>query len=182
MALQSLFFWHHKCPADNTWRPSPSANRTENQANLPAWLERMDIEAATVDLAPFIAGAGGLAHISQAKDFGFTAHASIFRNAKTLTAMHRTALVLVPVVLGCQVLGVEYRYVIPRWAHDRERRRDEEEVRRHVDVGMCFGAASWLVRLYGLKCGRAFWAPMDVIMFGALSDLMHREYYRAHNL
>jgi 1,4-dihydroxy-2-naphthoyl-CoA synthase len=129
-----------------------------------------------------IAGAGGLAHISQAKDFGFTAHASIFRNAKTLTAMHRTALVLVPVVLGCQVLGVEYRYVIPRWAHDRERRRDEEEVRRHVDVGMCFGAASWLVRLCGLKCGRAFWAPMDVIMFGALSDLMHREYYRAHNL
>jgi len=181
MALQSLLFWHHKTPLDNTWHPTPGANPTTPQTRLPFWFKRIDIEAATVDLAPFIAGAGGLAHISQAKDFGFTARASVLRNPKTLTAMHRTALVLVPVVLGCQAMGVEYRYAIPRWANDRERRRVEDEVRRHVDIGMCFGAASWFVRLYGLKWGRGYWAPIDVILVGALADLMHREYYRAHN-
>lgn len=94
--------------------------------------------------------------------------------------MHRTTLVLVPLVLVCQAVGLEYRDYIPRWAHERERRRDEEEVRRHVDVGMAGGAVVWALRLYALRWGKAFWAPVDVVMGGALTDLAHREYIKAH--
>ena len=124
---------------------------------------------------------GGVAHISQAHQFGFTAHASVFRNIKTMTAMHRTVLFLTPLVFICQAWGWEYRSFIPRWAHDRERRRDEKDVREQVDVGMAFGAATWLARMV-FKIGARYWSPIDVVMGGALADLMHREYMRAHGL
>ncbi|KAK4541424.1 hypothetical protein LTR36_008025 [Oleoguttula mirabilis] len=184
MALSTLFFWNFKTPQDNQWHPYPGANPTTHidNLNLPLWTKRLDLQATCVDVAPFIAGVGGLAHIRQANNFGFEAHASVFRNPKTLGAMHRAVLVVAPVVLACQAAGFEYRTFIPRWCHDRERRRDEEEVRTHVDVGMYAGAALWFVRMYGFRAGRAYWAPIDVIMGGALADLMHREYCKAHGL
>ncbi|KAF2763904.1 hypothetical protein EJ03DRAFT_332331 [Teratosphaeria nubilosa] len=177
--LPYLFFWTHKSPESNTWRPVPGANPKPID-NLPPFLARTDLAATSIDAAPFIAGAGSLAHLRQIHKFGFTASANIFANPKTLRALHRTTLVLIPAVLVAQALGLEYRYAIPRWSHEREMRRDEEEVRRHVDVGMYAGVACWAVRLYGLRWGRAFWAPMEVVMGGALADLMHREYGKAH--
>ena len=80
----------------------------------------------------------------------------------------------------CQAAGFEYRNFIPRWSHDREKRRDEVEVRKHIDVGMGVGLASWVLRLYVLNAGRAYWAPLDIVMGGALTDLLHREYCKAH--
>ncbi|KAK5122344.1 hypothetical protein LTR85_004255 [Meristemomyces frigidus] len=184
MALHALFFWTSKTPQDNEWHPFPGANpnRPAVPLNLPNAVQRLDIQATSVDVAPFIAGVGGLAHIRQANQFGLEAHASVFRNPKTLLAMHRTVLLVAPVVLVCQAAGLEYRSFIPRWCHDRERRRVEEEVRTHVDVGMYAGAALWFVRMYGFRVGRAYWAPIDVVMGGALTDLMHREYGKAHGL
>lgn len=179
--IQYLFFWNLKSPHDNDWRPQAGRNPTQYIDNLPSFLKRTDIEATVVDTAPFIAGAGGLAHISQLNDFGFTAHASIFKNVKTLTAMHRATLIVAPLVLMCQASGIDYRYAIPRWCHDRELRRDEEQVRQHVDVGMGLGAAVWFSRL-AFRFGTRFWAPMDIVMGGALADLMHREYMKAHGL
>ncbi|KAK5132615.1 hypothetical protein LTR08_008814 [Meristemomyces frigidus] len=182
MALHTLFFWTHKTPQDNEWRPAPGGSPTKFTVNLPQMIERLDPEAACVDVAPFVAGAGGLAHLRQLNQFGFEARASVFHNPKTLMAMHRTMLLLTPLVLVCQAAGVEYRNLVPRWCHDRERRREEEEVRMHVDVGMYAGAALWLARMYGLRKGRAYWSPIDVVMGGALTDLLHREYNKAHGL
>jgi len=182
MALQSLLFWTTKTPLDNAYHPLVNGSPTTQTSNLSPWLPAVDPQAAIVDIAPFVAGAGGLAHLRQANDFGFTARASVFANAKTLTAMHRSVVVLAPVVLFCQASGVEYRNFVPRWSHERERRRDEGEVRGHVDVGMLVGAACWVIRMYGLRAGRAYWAPVDVMMGGALADLMHREYCKAHGL
>lgn len=182
MALDTLAFWRHKQPQDNAWHPYPGASPHQYVDNLPTWIKRQDLEAAVVDTAPFVVGVGGLAHLRQANDFGLTAHASIFRNTLTMTAMHRAVLFLTPVILGCQATGVDYRYVIPRWAHDRERRRDEEEVRKHVDVGMYLGAACWFFRMYGFRAGTRYWAPLDIVMGGALADLMQREYIKAHGL
>ena len=99
-----------------------------------------------------------------------------------MMAMHRTVLYLTPLILLLQAAGVEYRNFIPRWSHDREMRRDEEEVRKHVDTGMGIGAVSWVLRMYVFNAGRAYWAPLDVVMGGALADLMHREYVKAHGL
>ncbi|KAK5108736.1 hypothetical protein LTR62_007883 [Meristemomyces frigidus] len=182
MALHSLFFWHTKQSLDNTWHPLVTNSPTTNPNNLPPFLKRVDIEATAVDASPFIAGAGALAHLRQANDFGFTARASVFRNPKTLRTLHRATLITVPVVLACQAAGVEYRYFIPRWSHERERRREDEEVRRHVAVGMVAGMACWVVRIYGLRKGRLYWAPVDVVLGGALADLLHREYGKAHGL
>lgn len=182
MVLQYLFFWNFKQPPDNAWHPIPGGNPNQTIDNLPTWLKRTDLQATCVDVAPFVTGAGGLAHLRQLNKFPLEAHASIFRNPLTLTALHRTTLLLTPFIFACQAAGLEYRYAIPRWCHDRERRRDEEEVRTHVDAGMYVGAASWFVRMYGLRWGRAYWAPIDVVMAGALSDLMHREYCKAHGL
>ncbi|TKA80635.1 hypothetical protein B0A55_01861 [Friedmanniomyces simplex] len=182
MALQYLFFWTSKTPLDNAYHPLVNGSPTKQISNLPRWLQNLDPQAATVDIAPFVAGVGGLAHIRQANDFGFTARASVFANPKTLLAMHRTILYVTPVILLCQASGIEYRDFIPRWSHERERRRDEEEVRKHVDVGMLAGAACWVLRMYGLRWGRVYWAPMDVVMGGALADLLHREYVKAHGL
>ena len=143
-------------------------------------MKRTDIEAAVVDVAPAVAGAGGFAHISQLNNLGWTAPASVFRNRTTMMAMQKTVLYLTPIVLLCQAAGLEYRSFIPRWSHDRERRRDEDEVRKHVDVGMGLGAVSWVLRMYVFNVGRLYWAPLDVVMGGALADLMHREYCKAH--
>ncbi|KAK5708175.1 hypothetical protein LTR97_000715 [Elasticomyces elasticus] len=182
MALHSLFFWTSKTAEDNAYHPIVNGGPTKHIDNLPAWLKRIDIQAASVDVAPFVAGVGGLAHLRQANDFGFTARASIFQNPKTLLAMHRSVVYLTPVVLLCQAAGAEYRNFIPRWSHERERRRDEEEVRNHVDVGLYAGAACWFVRVYGLRWGRMYWSPIDIVMSGALADLLHREYVKAHGL
>ena len=181
MAFENLFFWNHKSPTDNEWRPRPGYSSVRYLDNLPAALKRTDFQATVVDVAPFITGVGGMAHISQIHSFGFTAHASVFRNVKTMTAMHRAVLFLTPFVLVCQAAGMEYRDLIPRWTHDRERRRDEEEVRQHIDVGMALGAASWFARM-AFKIGARYWSPIDVVMGGALADLMHREYNKAHGL
>ncbi|CAK3893741.1 Hypothetical predicted protein [Lecanosticta acicola] len=177
--LQYLFFWNLKAPEHNKWHPEPGKSPTQYIDNLPLSLKQLDVPATVVDSAPVIAGVGGLAHLSQAHAFGFTARASVFRNVKTLTAIHTTTLVVAPLILALQASGFEYRYFIPRWASDRELRRDEEEVRQHVDVGMAFGSLSWIGRL-AFKLGARYWAPIDVIMGGALADLMHREYLKAH--
>ena len=182
MKLANLFFWNHKTPTDNNWHPSPGKSAVKHLDNLPQWIKRTDIEAAVVDIAPFITGAGGIAHMSQLNSLGWTAPANIFRNRTTMMAMHRTVLFLTPVILLCQAAGFEYRNFIPRWSHDRERRRDEEDVRKQVEAGMGIGGVSWLLRLYVFKLGRAYWAPLDVVMGGALADLMHREYCKAHGL
>jgi hypothetical protein len=137
------------------------------------------MEATVVDTAPIVAGVGGFAHLSQIPHFGFTAPASVFRNVQTMTAMHRTVLVVAPLVLTCQAVGLEYRFAIPRWCHPRELRRDEEEVRRHVQVGMAVGGGLWVARLL-FRFGARYWAPIDVVMGGALADLMHREWVKAH--
>jgi len=181
-ALSNIFFWNFKTRQDNEWRPSPGDDSVKRIDNLPQWLKQTDLQATCVDVAPFVAGAGGLAHLRQLNNFPLEAHASIFRNARTLTAMHRTTLFLTPLILACQAVGLEYRYPIPRWCHDRERRRDEEEVRTHVDFGMYAGVAIWFIRIYGLRWGRAYWTPIEVVMGGALTDLAHREYCKAHGL
>ena len=182
MKLTDLFYWNNKTPTSNDWHPRPGGSSVTRIDNFPPWMKKADIEAAVVDTAPFVAGAGGLAHMSQLNNLGWTAPANIFRNRTTMMAMHRTVLFLTPLILLCQAARLEYRSLIPRWSHDRERRRDEEDVRKQVEAGMGIGGLSWLLRLYVFKAGRAYWAPIDVVMGGALADLMHREYYKAHGL
>ena len=177
-----MFFWRKKTSTDNDWHPRPGADPVQYNDRLPAWIKRQDFEAMTVDCAPFVAGAGGLAHLGQLNKLGWTAPASIFRNRTTMMAMHRTVLCLTPLILLCQALGLEYRNFIPRWSHDRERRRDEEQVRHHVQFGMGAGVLMWAARMYFLRLGTAYWTPIDAIMGGALADLAHREYVKAHGL
>ncbi|KAI5370613.1 hypothetical protein Slin14017_G014920 [Septoria linicola] len=181
--LQYLFFWNLKVPdrGDNDWHPQIGRNPIQYIDNLSSFLKRTDIDATMVDAAPFVAGVGSLAHVSQIHAFGFTAPASVFRNVKTMTAMHRTVVFLVPFILTMQAAGIQYRTFIPRWCHERELRRDEAEVRKHVDVGAYIGGSIWIARLL-FKVGLRYWAPIDVVMGGALSDLLHREYVKAHNL
>lgn len=179
MALQYLFFWNLKTADDNKWHPEIGQSSTRYIGNLPHFLRRMDFEASLVDAAPFVAGVGGARHISQIFDFGFTAPASVFRNVKTMTAMHRSVAVLLPLIWTAQAAGVQYRFLIPRWCHERELRRDEDEVRRHIDVGACIGGVSWVTRML-FKIGVRYWAPIDVVLGGALADLLHREYQKAH--
>ncbi|CAD0101160.1 unnamed protein product [Aureobasidium mustum] len=180
MNLSFLFFWTTKTAEDNAWHPVPGQNPTKYVGNLPPLIKRQDLEAACVDIAPFVAGAGALAYIRQLNDFGFTASANVFQNPRTLMAMHRSTLIVTPVVLLCQAFGVEYRRFIPRWSQTRERGRDEEMVRQQVGFGMLAGVAIWTLRIYALRRGRTYWAPIDVVMGGALADVMHREYVRAH--
>lgn len=54
------------------------------------------------------------------------------------------------------------------------------EVRKHVAVGMGVGAVCWVGRMYLFNLGRAYWAPLDVVFGGGITDLMHREYCKAH--
>lgn len=173
-----IFFWNLKKPSDNDWHPRVGQD-SRNIEPLPGPLQRTDFEAAIVDAAPFVAGIGALRHASQMFHFGFTARANVFHNPKTMAAMHRSVLVFVPVVLFLQGAGVEYRTFIPRWQNDRERMRDEEEVRQHVDAGAYLGGVSWVARI-ALRVGLRYWAPIDVVLGGALSDVLHREYNRTH--
>lgn len=175
-----FFYWNLKTPVDNTWHPLPGHGSTRYLTFLPAWTSRLDLSATAVDAAPFVAGAGGLAHLSQLTSLGWTAPASIFRNATTMAALHRTAMFLPPVILGCQAVGLEYRYLIPRWAHERERARDEDQARTHVETGMLVGGAVMVGRsLAGLG---PRWSLLDVVLGGAVADLALREYYKAHGV
>lgn len=179
MGIDALFYWNHKGPGANLWRPRPGANPIEHRLNIPLFVKRMDLEATVVDAAPFVATAGAAAHISQIHAFGFTASASVFRNVKTLSAIHRATVIVAPIVLACQAMNVEYRNMIPRWAHERELHRDEEIVRQHVNVGMSLGAVGWVGRTIA-GIGRRYWSPIEVLAGGALADLLQREYLRAH--
>lgn len=181
MAFQQyLFFWNSKTRSDNDWHPQIGQCPTKYTKNLPHILQRADIEATLVDAAPFVASIGAIRHASQLFDFGFTAPASIPRNVKTMTAIHRSVLLSVPLVLFMQISGIQYRTLIPRWCHERERHRDEATVRRHVDVGAYIGSVSWVARMM-LKVGVRYWAPIEVVLGGALSDVLHREYIRTHS-
>lgn len=180
--LAYAFFWNYKNNVDNLWHPIPGGNPIKALTKLPPWTSRIDPEAAVVDVAPFVFGAGALAHLSQLNDLGWTAQANIFKNPKTLGAVHRTTLVLVPLILTLQAVGAEYRQFIPRWAHERERGRDEGQVRNHVEAGMALGALGYVGRLTILSnpMGRRFWVPVEIVLGGGLADLMHREFVKAH--
>ena len=181
MKLEDLYFWQYKTPRDNAWRPLAGASPIKHSTNFPKWTERLDIEAAIPDAAPIIAGAGTFAYLQQLPHLGWTAPVNPFMNSQTMTTMHRTTLFVTPMILLLQMAGKEYRQFIPRWNNDRERRRDEVEARQHVDAGMAFGLGVWALRMFVfVRAGRKYWAPMDVILGGALTDLLHREHRKAH--
>jgi hypothetical protein len=181
MKLHDLYFWQHKAPQDNKWRPLAGADPTKRTTNLPGWAN-VDVEAAVPDMAPFIAGAGTLAYLRQLPHLGWTVPVNPFVNHLTMTTMHRTTLFVTPLFLLLQVAGKDYRQLIPRWCNDREQRRDEAEARHHVDAGMLMGLGVWALRMFilGGAAGTKYWAPMDVILGGALTDLLHREHRKAH--
>lgn len=170
-----------KAPNDNAWHPQIGQCPTQYTKNLPLLLQRTDVEATLVDAAPYIASVSALRHASQAFDFGFTVSANVFKNVKTLNALHTSTLIFIPLVLSFQAAGIQYRNLIPRWSTDRERYRDEEEVRRHVDVGAYLGVMTWVVRMI-MRVGVRYWAPIDVVLGGAGADVLHREYFRTHGL
>ncbi|UPX12237.1 uncharacterized protein EKO05_0002794 [Ascochyta rabiei] len=178
--LKYPLFWNFKKPGDNDWHPRVGQGAARNVDTLPGFLQRTDLTATLVDAAPFVAGVGAFRHASQMFDFGFTAHANVFRNPKTMNSMHRSVVFFVPLTLVLQGAGVEYRTLIPRWCHERERQRNEDEVRQHVDAGAYLGSLSWVVRM-AFKVGVRYWAPIDVVLGGALSDVLHREYNRTHD-
>ena len=180
--LAYLFFWHHKAPQDNTWHPVPGASATPAHLTnrLPSWTSKLDPEAAIVDASPLILASGAIAHFSQLNSLGWTVPASIFANQRTMLTSHRATLVLPPLLMLLQSLGVEYRYYIPRWAHERERGRDEAQVREHVNAGMGLGLIAYVARMAVFGAGRRFWAPIEVVLGGGLADVMHREFTRAH--
>ncbi len=179
MPFQSLFFWTTKTPSDNAWPPQIGQCPTKHNKYLPLIFQRTDIEATLVDAAPFIASVGTLRHASQLLSFGFTASANVFKNVRTLTALHNATIFFVPLVLSLQAAGIEYRNFIPRWSTAREYSRDEEEVRRHVNVGANLGGMSWFARMI-MRVGVRYSAPIDVVLGGALADVLHREYNRTH--
>ena len=78
-----------------------------------------------------------------------------------------------------QAARIEYRNFIPRRSTTHELKRDEEEVRRHIDVGAYLGALSWVGRMV-MRVGVRYWAPIDVVLGGAGADVLHREYVRTH--
>lgn len=176
----SLMFWLYKTPADNEWHPIPGQNPKKDTKPLPRWLDNIDPAAAVVDAAPFVSGAGFITYARQYNQLGWTVPASVFRNPRTLAAMHLTAMYVTPIICLLQATEVQYRNIIPRWASERELRRDEETARSHVEVGMLAGVASTAIRTF-YKLGPRY-SLMDIILGGALADLCHREYLRAHNL
>jgi hypothetical protein len=179
MSLQSLSFWTTKTPSANAWHPQIGQCPTQYTKNLPPILQRTDVEATLVDVAPFIASVGALRHASQLFNFGFTVSANVFKNVRTMAALHASTLLFLPMVLSLQAAGVEYRNFIPRWTTVAEATRDEEEVRRHVDVGAYLGGISWAARMI-MRVGVRYWAPIDVVLGGAGADMLHREYVRTH--
>ena len=111
MKLEDALFWRYKTSLDNDWRPTLSKDETEAAAKrlaTPSFTNNLDVEALIIDVAPFVCGAGGLAHISQLNQLGWTVPASIFRNTRTMTAMYRTGIILPAIVLSCQAAGIEY--------------------------------------------------------------------------
>ena len=179
MPLQSFSFWTSKSPSANAWHPQIGQCPTQYTKNLPSILQRTDIEATLVDAAPFIASVGALRHASQLFNFGFTVSANVFKNVRTMAALHTSTLLFLPMVLSLQAAGVEYRNFIPRWTTAAESTRDEEEVRRHVDIGAYLGGMAWAARMI-LRVGVRYWAPIDVVLGGAGADVLHREYVRTH--
>ena len=181
MKVADLYFWQYKTPQDNSWRPRPGQSPITHTTNLPLWFQRADVEAAIPDVAPFIVGAGTVAYLKQLPHLGWTAPANPFINQMTMRTMQWTTLFVTPLVLALQVAGKDYRQFIPRWSHDREDRRDEAEVRQHITAGMSLGLGVWAMRMFVLGgVTRKYWAPMDVILGGALTDLLHREHGKAH--
>jgi hypothetical protein len=174
-----LFFWNLKTLQDNAWHPFPGASSTTYLSNLPAWTQKLDLAATAVDAAPFVTASGTIAYLSQLNNLGWTVPASPFANKLTISTLHRSALIATPVILGLQALDVQYRYLIPRWASERERRRDEEQARNHVEVGMLGGGALMIARTLAGMGPR--WSLLDVVLGGALADVLLREYYRAHD-
>ncbi|KAF3034668.1 hypothetical protein E8E12_002973 [Didymella heteroderae] len=179
MPFQSLLFWTTKTPSDNAWHPRIGQCPTQYTKNLPHILKRTDVEATLVDAAPFVASVGALRHASQLFNFGFTVSGNVFKNARTLAALHTSTLTFLPMVLFLQAAGIEYRSLIPRWSTAAESTRDEEEVRRHVDVGAYLGGMAWAARMI-MRVGVRYWAPIDVVLGGAGADVLHREYVRTH--
>lgn len=182
-----LMFWNHKKPEDNLWHPIPGARKIPHHA--PRWLQnpwmrRLDFEALAVDVTPYVLGAGTITHVSQVNQFGFTAHASVFKNPRTLSAMHTTANYAGLLVTILQLGQYNYRQLIPRWASERERRRDEEQARSHVLTGMIIGAGIGSARaVYTFRTrGYLSLSLLEVVLGGGLADILLREYYRAHNL
>lgn len=175
-----LFWWNLKTPTDNFWHPYPGASPTKHLTTAPAWTSRLDLPATAVDAAPFVVTAGAIAYIRQYSSLGWTVPASPFANKRTMAALHRSALIAVPAILIAQAAGVEYRYAIPRWSHDRERARDEEQARSHVETGMYVGGAIMLARSLASMGPR--WSLMDLVLGGAVADLALREYYKAHGI
>lgn len=183
MSWDVLLFWRSKQASDNEWRPRPGHNPIVSTGQAPAWLKRMDFDAACVDAGPFIAGVGGFTHMVQLNQLGWTVPASIFRNTRTMTAMYRAAIRVPALFLVCQAAQVDYRSYIPRWCHDRERRRDELDVRQHVQAGEVIGLGIYFIRMLASNATRPYWSPLlEVVMAGALSDLLNREYWKAHGL
>jgi hypothetical protein len=175
-----LFFWNLKTSTDNDWHPYPGASPTKYLTTAPAWSKRLDLPATAVDAAPFVFLSGALTHLRQLPHLGSTARFSPLANPLTMQALHRSALVSVPAILLAQAVGLEYRYVIPRWSHDRERARDEEQARSHVEVGMFVGGAVMVGRsLAGLG---PRWSLVDLVVGGAVADLLLREYYKSHGI
>jgi hypothetical protein len=179
MPLQSHPFRTTKTPSANDWHPQIGQCPTQYTKKLPLILQRTDVEATLVDAAPFIASVGALRHASQLFNFGFTVSANVFKNVRTLTALHTSTLFVLPAILSLQAAGVEYRNFIPRWTTAAELTRDEEEVRRHIDVGAYLGGMAWAVRMI-MRVGVRYWAPIDVVLGGAGADVLHREYVRTH--
>jgi hypothetical protein len=62
----------------------------------------------------------------------------------------------------------------------RERARDEEQARFHVETGMFVGGAIMIARSLASMGPR--WSLMDLVLGGAVADLALREYYKAHGL
>lgn len=97
-----------------------------------------------------------------------------------MAAAHRSAMITVPAILLAQATGLEYRYAIPRWSHERERARDEEQARNHVETGMFVGGAVMVGRSLAGMGPR--WSLLDLVLGGAIADLAQREYYKAHGI
>jgi hypothetical protein len=175
-----LFFWNLKTPTDNHWHPYPGASPTKHLTTAPTWSKNLDLPATAVDAAPFVFLSGALTHLRQLPHLGSTARFSPLTNPLTMQALHRSALVSVPAILLAQAVGLEYRYAIPRWSHERERARDEEQARSHVEVGMFVGGAVMVGRsLAGLG---PRWSLVDLVLGGAVADLLLREYYKSHGV
>lgn len=178
--MAALMYWNNKTSIDNNWHPRPGQDPKKDVRQLPRWLDKIDLAATAVDAAPFVTAAGFIAYVRQYNRLGWTVPASVFRNPKTLAAFHLTAMYVTPIVCLLQATDVQYRNVIPRWASERELRRDETTVRDHVNTGMLIGAVSTALRTF-YKLGPRY-SLVDIIFGGALADLLHREYLRAHNL